>query len=337
MASTKRAPEETILPAMTDDLVLDDLAPGGVYRLRVALVQNAMGRQVRVPVIVIRGAAPGPVFGITSALHGNEVNGIAAIHRLLRTFTPQQLRGTVVAAPIANIPSYLNHARRFPDGYDLNRLMPGKASGTKSEVYAHRLLTRIVSRFTYHLDLHTASFGRVNSLYIRSDMTQATIAEMSRVLRPEIIVHNRGGDGTLRGAAQALGIHSVTVEIGNPQRFQAEKVRQARIGIRDLLEHLGFLDADHEQAELPTIECRKSYWLYVDRGGYLDVLPELVQRVKAGECVAKLYNEWGDLVATYDAPEDGVVIGKETNPVAGTGERILHLGIEGAPETLKAP
>ncbi|MCA9520709.1 MAG: succinylglutamate desuccinylase/aspartoacylase family protein [Myxococcales bacterium] len=318
-------------PLLADSLDLDALADGAVHRLRIALVQNALGRQVRVPAIVVKGERPGPVFGITSALHGNEVNGIAMIHRLLETFTPADLRGTVVAIPITNIPAYLNNTRRYPDGFDLNRLMPGKPHGTQSEIYANRLINRIVNRFEYHLDLHTASFGRINSLYIRADMTKPTVAEMSRILRPEIIVHNRSGDGTLRGAAQALGIHSVTVEIGNPQRFQADKVRQTRIGVRDLLEHLDMLDADHEQADLPTIECSRSYWLYVDRGGYLTVLPELVQKVARGERIAELYNEWGDLIASYQAPEDGVVVGKETNPVAGTGERILHLGVIGPP------
>ena len=81
-----------------------------------------------------------------------------------------------------------------------------------------------------------------------------------------------------------------------------------------------------------TVECRRSYWTYTDRGGLLDVHPHLAAHVAQGETVATLFDLWGRPIRTYTAPEAGVVVGKSSNPAAHAGSRILHLGIPGPPE-----
>jgi len=317
-------------PRLTDRLDLEALEPRAVHRLLVAMIENGAGRTVRVPVVVARGASEGPVVGVTAAIHGNELNGVFCIHELVRRLPVRDLVGTVVGVPIVNMPGFLTHQRDYRDGKDLNRLMPGRPRGTSSEVYAHRFVERVVRPFEYLIDLHTASFGRVNSLYIRADMSRPQTAEIARLLRPQIVVHNPGEDGTLRAAAEKLGIHAVTVEVGDPQRIQHKLVSLTRIAIRDVLERLSMLPPDRERVEREPIECARSYWVFTDTGGLLEVLPRVADRVQKGQVIARLVNEWGDPTRTYEAPEDGVVIGKSTNPVAYSGARILHLGIEGA-------
>jgi len=74
---------------------------------------------------VIVGVRPGPVVGMTSSLHGDEVNGVRVIHRLFQTeLDPEELHGTVVAVIVANVQGFLAGTRGM-DGQDLNRLMPG--------------------------------------------------------------------------------------------------------------------------------------------------------------------------------------------------------------------
>lgn len=71
------------------------------------------------------GYRPGPVVGMTSSLHGDEVNGVRVIHRLFQTeLDPESLHGTVVAVIVANVQGFLGGTRGM-DGQDLNRLMPG--------------------------------------------------------------------------------------------------------------------------------------------------------------------------------------------------------------------
>src|SRR5690606_27150633 len=110
------------------------------------------------------------------------------------------------------------------DGKDLNRLMPGRANGNESDVYAHRLLERIVYEFDVLIDLHTASFGRINSLYVRADMSDPKASRLARMVGAEIILHNRNADGTLRAAAAANGATAITIEIGDPHVFDRQKI-----------------------------------------------------------------------------------------------------------------
>ena len=301
---------------------------GKLTRLRVELVQDGLGRPMAVPVMVARGERDGPVFGLTAALHGNELNGIPVIHRLLNRLDRRTLRGTVVGVVVVNVPSYLEHRRRFREGVDLNHIMPGRPDGSVPEIYAHRFMDRVVRRFDYLADLHTASPGRVNSLYVRADMTKETTAQMAYLQRPQIIVHNPASDHTLRGAAEALDIPAITVEIGNPGVFQNELIKRSVTGLRAVLAEVGMIPRRRQLAMGdPPVLCSSSYWLYSDAGGILEVFPRVTQHVACGETVARVINVYGDLMHEYPSPEDGVVIGKSINPVGQTGARILHLGI----------
>ncbi|MBW2713468.1 MAG: succinylglutamate desuccinylase/aspartoacylase family protein, partial [Deltaproteobacteria bacterium] len=224
-----------------DDLCIEDLPTGEKTRLSVELIHDGMGDSISIPVLVARGKRPGPVFGITAALHGNELNGIPVIHHLFNEIDANKLRGTVVAVVAVNILGVHLHQREFINGTDLNQVMPGREDGNIAEIYCHRVMDRIVRHFQYLVDLHTASFGRQNSLYVRADMEDPISARMAYLQRPQIIVHKPPSDGTLRGAAMDLGIPSITAEIGNPQRFQARYIRSPLAGLRNVLAETGIL------------------------------------------------------------------------------------------------
>ncbi len=323
-------------PRIVSALDVEELPRGRVSRLFIELVHDGMGRPLRLPLLVARGERPGPVMGLSAAIHGNEINGIPVIHRLFERLDPRQLKGTVVACLVMNIPGFLAHHRHLVDsatGVDLNHIMPGNPNGNVSSVYAHRLLDRCVRHFDYLLDLHTASFGRSNSLYVRADMANPVTAQMAYLLRPQLILHNPPSDSTLRGTAEEMGIHAVTVEIGNPHRFQPEYIRTALVGIRSVLSAAGMVPRRRVVAGPEPVVCQESDWMYTDRGGLLTVHPPLLAEIAAGEVVATMTDVFGELTAEYAAPVAGVVIGKSTNPVGPTGSRIIHLGVPVRPGT----
>jgi len=84
-----------------------------------------------------------------------------------------------------------------------------------------------------------------------------------------------------------------------------------------------------KKKERTPVICSKSYWIYTNYGGVLTVEPELTQWIKKGEKIATVRNIFGEILKKYEAPEDGIVIGKATNPVNQSGDIILHLGIVG--------
>ncbi len=313
--------------ATIEELRLDQVPRGQVRRFMLHLVNDGMGLPVYVPIIVARGRTDGPTLGLTAAVHGNEINGIPVIQRLFQEVDVDSLKGSIVGVPVVNIPSLLRNKRLFIDGVDLNHIMPGREDGNVSQVYAWRIVNRIVHQFDYLLDLHTASFGRVNSYYIRADLHDPVTREMAMLQNAQIIVHNPPSDGTLRGAAGAIGIHAVTLEVGNPNTFQRGHIRNGLTGIHNLLAYLGLHEADIEPAVQSPIVCKSSYWIYTDTGGILNVHPEVGSIVREGALIATLRDVFGDKVREYRAPEEGIVIGKSVNPINQTGGRILHLGI----------
>lgn len=314
---------------IVDSLNIDKFPKGKQSRIELKMVQNGLGQLISIPVIVVRGSQDGPTLGITSGVHGNELNGLPVIHRLVKEIDPTQLEGAIVAIPIVNVPGYFNCSRYFNDGSDLNRIMPGNPKGTCGQVYAHRFLTRAVHKFDYLLDLHTASFGRINSLYIRADLMDETTEWMAKVQNAEILLHNCGGDGTLRSAAMMKNIPAITIEVGDPQTFQEEMISSGLIGVKNVMSRLKMYPFSEVHCKEEPIICTRSYWLYTDTGGILHLHKELRDMVKKDELIAEVKNIYGDTIARYYAPEDGIVIGKAVNPANQTGSRILHLGIVG--------
>jgi uncharacterized protein len=317
---------------VVDELDLEQLPLGTCSRLMVDLIHDGLGRSLRLPVMVGRGSHPGPVIGLTAALHGNELNGISVLHRLFETLDLKSLRGTVVGVMVVNVPAYLNNARTFDDRTDMNHVMPGKPNGSIAEIYAYRFVERIVRRFDYLIDLHTASFGNVNSLYVRADMTNEITAKMAYLQRPQIILHNSPSDRTLRGTAMELNIPSITIEIGDPQVFQPRRIAASLTGVKRVMAEIGMMPKRSLKYSPAPVLCNRSNWIYADHGGLLEVLPAPTDLVTAGEVIALQRDIFGAVIGQYRAPHDGIVIGKSVNPVAQTGARILHLGAIAAVE-----
>jgi predicted deacylase len=318
---------------IVEQLNLAGLENGKKHSFWLSLGEDHLSNPIKIPVVVIKGISEGPILGLTAAIHGNELNGIDIIHQLFEKLEPQNLQGTVIAIPGLNPLSIANNQREFIDGVDLNRVFPGKANGNRSEQMAYQIGQKIIPFLDYHVDLHTASFGRTNSLYGRGDMQNDTLAGMLRAISPDIIVSNKGKASfgsasglTMRAFAIQKGVKSITVEYGNPQVYQKEMTKRGVDGIQNLMVYLGLLKGDAQLARKTAI-CSKSYWIYTDKGGYLDVLVALNQKLKKNDTMALVRNSFGNVVFTYKAPEDGIIVGKSTNPIAISGSRIVHFGI----------
>ncbi|KAI8647153.1 hypothetical protein BD408DRAFT_408688 [Parasitella parasitica] len=322
-------------PVVRDRLVVEDFPKHTISTAWIKMVKQGLSEWLRLPVIVCRGTEDGPVVGITAAVHGNELNGVPCIHRVVSAIDVNKLRGTVVAVPCVNVSGYLKFTREFADGRDLNRQFPGQEEGYASQIFCYQLMNKVISQFNYLIDLHTASFGRVNSYYVRADMNDPTSAIMARLQQPQIVLHNSGQDGTLRSAASARGIRAITVEIGNPQLFQSQYVQWSYVGVMRILDHLEMYTVDYEptledQVSLgppSTILCSKGFWIYTKTGGILEVYPGVNTTIKKDDLIARIKNIFGNVVEEYYAPCSGIVIGRSSNPVAMSGDRIIHLGI----------
>ncbi|KFY38370.1 hypothetical protein V495_06614 [Pseudogymnoascus sp. VKM F-4514 (FW-929)] len=368
--SIPKAKVSVTLPVF-NSLDIEALPVDTVSKFFITIAPGALGT-VDVPVYAYRSSKPGPVVGITCAIHGNEVNGIPVIQRLFsrieRQTTHQQSNaqgtsegrqesltvdcGTIIGIPVVNVPGFVASMRYFDDDskQDLNRLMPGKIDGAAPQQYAYRIFHNIVSKFDYLLDLHTASLGRRNSLYVRSDMNDPVIARLSTLMKPQVLVHV-ATKGSLRGCAQAVGVKALTVEacyplsaffIGNASSFQKPFIQDTYDGICRVISDIGLfsasqipdqtLDATSSLCVKETIVCTRSYWIFTQTGGILRVFKDIADLVQPGELIAQVESIFGDVIEEVHAPVDypTVVVGLEANPIARGGNRVVHLGVIGS-------
>ena len=299
--------------------------PGERVNFWKPIFQDAASQAVSIPIIVVRGKIEGPVLGVTAAVHGDELNGSRIIHHLLEDLDRDALQGTLVCVPIVNIPAYNANQRRFTDGLDLNHVFPGKRNGRSAEQYAKAFESCVLPVFDYLVDIHTASEGRVNTMYVRADLENETAQRMSVNFSPQIILHAKSGDGTLRGAARKRGIPAITVEAGNPAIIQGRMVFEGEAGLRAVMTGLGMLPSGEKLTREPVI-CRSSKWLRTVSGGLLATHYKLYEIVEKGQLLAVIHNPFGEVIDQYKAPFDGIVIGMATNPAAVSGTRFCHLG-----------
>ena len=318
--------------SVINEIKLEELSPGTKTNFWLTVAEDGLGQKINVPLIILKGESDGPVLTINAAIHGNELNGIAVIHHIINSINPKELNGSIIAIPIINVPAYHNNNRLFPDQTDLNRTMPGKINGNESQFYAYQILEKIKTISEYVIDLHTASFGRINTHYVRTDMQDAVLAKMAEIQNPKIILNSKtastaDGSGTLRSALAVHGIKCITVELGNPQVIQDEMKQAGIVGIHNTLAFLKMNNNHVIAPRQPIVRCTKSYWIYTDAGGILEVIPNINQSIEKGQKIAELTDAFGNIKKTYYAPEKGIVIGKSSNPVSPSGARILHLGI----------
>lgn len=317
---------------------LEEQTPGTRTDLRLPVYQDALGRPLSAPFVVVRGRHPGPVLGISAAVHGDELNGIKIIRHVLEDLDPEELHGALLCAPVVNVPAFMARQRYFPeDNVDLNHVFPGKTEGTPSEQYARAFASTFLPPIDFLVDLHTASEGRINSFYVRADLHQEEARQLALLMEPEIILHGRSGDGTLRNAARVQGKPAITVEAGNPAVFQGRMALQGEVGIKNILAALQMVrGVDAPTSGRVPVICKSSRWLRTTGGGLLDTHFGLRDRITKKQLVAEIRDPFGALTASYKAPNDGIVIGMSKSPVAVPGTRYCHLGVVGEPPVKRA-
>jgi uncharacterized protein len=308
------------------------VAPGERVEIDLQFSESYLGQPVSVPISVTRAAEPGPVLLITSAIHGDELNGIGIVRELLYKHAREIVRGTLICVPVVNVLGVENHARYMPDRRDLNRSFPGAESGSITSRLAYVVYNELVQLADYCIDFHTAAVRRTNYPNIRADIRRAEIREIAEVFGCEIVVHGQGPAGSLRRTASSNGIPTIILEAGEVWKIEP-RVREVGVqGCLNVMRHLGMLGGDLVRPLYQTVST-KTTWVRAERGGLLDfhVLPGAV--VEAGDMLAHAQNVFGREFDRIESPVNGFILGMTTLPVVKPGEPIYHVAVLNRRET----
>jgi predicted deacylase len=279
------------------------------------------------PVLVVNGRKPGPVLCLTAAVHGDELNGVEIIRRVVYNLDPDKLSGTLVAVPIVNLQGFQRSSRYLPDRRDLNRFFPGSPTGSAAARIAYSFFSEVISHCDALVDLHTGSFHRTNLPQLRADLRNVEVVRLTHGFGATVVLQSAGGPGTLRRAATDAGIPAITLEAGEPLRLREDDVRHGVKGVQSLLADLGMYKRRSIWGAKEPVYYT-SRWIRADQGGFLFSDVKVGRQVREGDRLGVITDPITNEVATIRSPVSGRVLGMALNQVVSPGFAAYRIGIE---------
>jgi predicted deacylase len=286
------------------------------------------GTPLGLPIVAVNGAAPGPTVAIVAGIHGDEFEGAEGLRRFTRDLDPARLRGRIIAALQANPLAHESFGRVGSTDYlDLNRAFPGKADGFVTQRIAHLLVTEVVERADYLIDLHGGGLAYDLIPYVGFNSTPGSVGEASFRLAQsfgiELLYGSTPFPSVLRLEAARRGIPAVLVEVGGNGRLNPDLVQVVRSGLENASRHLGSLEGEPE--ELPEIyrvlkAPEAGEFIHAPSGGFLVSEVRVGDEVEEGQVLGRLVDVFGNVLATERALVSGVLVECRTVPVTRTGD-----------------
>ncbi len=277
------------------------------------------------PVHVVHGRRPGPRLFVTAAIHGDELNGVEIIRRLLQLPLLRKLRGALIAVPIVNVHGCIQRSRYLPDGRDLNRVFPGSETGSMAARLAHLFMKTIVVGSDFGIDLHTGASHRANLPQVRATLDDKRTSQLACTFGAPVIVHANLRDGSLRQAVLEKGIPMLVYEAGEALRFDELAIRGGLKGIIAVMRAIDMLAPGHKKkGGVEPVMARSTSWLRAPASGILRTVVALGAAVKKGEPLGFVADPFGANEVAVSAPTNGMIIGRTNLPLVYEGEALFH-------------
>ena len=304
-----------------------NVMPGTSQRLSWSATELFEGVPVSTPVLVVNGTLPGPTFCLTAAVHGDELNGIEMVRRVMHELVPEKLSGAIIGVPIVNVQGFRRASRYLPDRRDLNRYFPGNPNGSAAARIAHSFIINVIAHCDALVDLHTGSFERANLPQIRADLRNPDVVTLTQGFGSMVIMHSSPGAGTLRFAATQAGIPAVTLEAGGPSQLELNEVKHGVKGIQTLVNTLGMVKKSRRWGAPEPVYYRSS-WVRANNGGILLSDVSLGSTVRKGDVLGTITDPMSNARSEIRSPHSGRIIGMARNQVVMPGFAAFHVGIQ---------
>lgn len=312
-----------------DEIVINGIAvkPGDNITIELPAGRLYTHARMSMPVHVVRGKKPGPRLFISAAIHGDEINGVEIIRRLLKLPALKRLRGSIIAVPIVNIHGLIAHSRYLPDRRDLNRSFPGTEKGSLAARLANLFMQEIVRKSTHGIDLHTAAIHRDNLPQIRANLDDDETNKLARAFNVPVIISSNLRDGSLREAAAEYGIPMLLYEAGEALRFDEVSIRAGVKGIINVMRTLDMLPSSRSKSKkhIEPVVAHSSSWVRAPDSGILRAMVPLGSRVKKDTLLGVVADPFGETEAKITSAYNGIVIGRTNLPLVNEGDALFHI------------
>lgn len=302
-----------------------EVLPGTRRNIDLPIADLYTATELHMPMRVICGKQAGPTAFVSAAVHGDEINGVEIIRRLLGMKALQRLRGTLLLVPVVNVHGFLDRSRYLPDRRDLNRSFPGSATGSIAARLAHIFSREVAFKADFGIDLHTGALDRSNLPQIRITRGDEAAAKLASAFGAPVVIGANSREGSLRAATAARGIPVIVYEAGEALRFDELSIRAGVRGIMRVLRSQKMLPRRNEPVARETVMASSSSWVRAPSSGIVTKRGALGRRVKKGDTLAVITDPLGDRSDPLISPINGLIIGRSNMPLTHEGEALFHV------------
>lgn len=277
---------------------------------------------IDLPVLVYRAPEDGPVLLLTGGLHGDEINGVETIRRMIERELVTPDKGTVIAIPIVNIYGFIQNSRGLPDGKDINRSFPGARGGSLAKLLAHTLMSEIIPVVDCGIDYHTGGASRSNYPQVRCSFKIDKAKTLAEAMGSPVMMHSGLISKTFRNAAHKKGVEILVFETGESLRYDEYGIEEGIDGALRLMRHLGMIK--HAPDAKKTRVFNNSTWIRTKNAGLFIPKTVLGEELNKRQVLGLIKDPYGELNSRAVAPHDGMVIGLNNCPVVNKGDALIH-------------
>jgi len=305
------------------------VSPGEDKLLKISIDRLPTGTLIDIPVYVYNAKKPGPTILLQAGLHGDEINGIEIVRRMLDEKRFEVEKGAVIAVPILNIFGFIHYSRDVPDGKDVNRSFPGTKTGSMASRIAYHYVREIMHQIDYGIDLHTGGGQRHNFPQIRYTAEDTMSQKLAEVFNAPISFPSKLIKGSFRNAAYHMKKPTVVFEAGESMRFDDYSILEGMQGILNVLKHFGMtaITAPKYVERNKTIHLEKRRWLRAPTAGMF--IPKITNgsEIIKGQVLGIITDTFAKRTKQIKATFDGYVFCVNHQAVVNQGEALFHIGM----------
>ena len=270
---------------------------------------------------VKNGNGPGAI--LTGGNHGDEYEGPIALHDLANRLDADDIRGRVIIVPMMNYPAFLAGTRVSPiDQLNMNRIFPGQAPGTVTQLIADYFTTALLPMCDFVLDVHSGGktleflpFAAYHELPIPAQQSACEAATLAFAAPYYLSLIEIDAVGMYDTQAESMGKVFVSTELGGGGSSTPETVAIGKRGLHNFLVHAGILDAEPlipPRAPVKLDMQQDGAYVFSEHNGLLEPCIGLGDRVKSGDLIARVHaiERTGTAAVEYRAASDGIVMGR---------------------------
>jgi len=304
-----------------------EIKPGEFKEININIARLPSHTVIDTPIYVSRGWEDGPTLALTAGMHGDEINGMEIVRRLLDSGLHQPKRGATVCMPIVNVYGFLNYSRDVPDGKDINRSFPGSKNGSLASRVAYHLMHQVVPYIDYGIDFHTGGAMRANYPQVRAVLGDDKNLELAEAFAAPFTIDAPFRPNSLRKEASRKGKNIIVYEGGESLRFDQHAIEEGIAGTLRLMKHLNMIDWAPEVKEANKVIWSTS-WVRAKNAGLFQSNVHCGQLVHKDEWIGTITDPFGEFKEQVVATETGYVIGLNNIPVVNAGDALMHLGMD---------